>query len=158
MRAYKLGMMRPPKNKVAGYFGNIYKALTTVAAGMGVTIKVFFQRPVTLQYPDEFPVIEEAFRGLHIYEQEKCIACEMCVKVCPIDCIFLDYEGKGKKARIKSYKVDYTKCLFCNLCVEICPTNCIKMGKEYDLSSYDREGCVRELAKDIYSDDQMVNE
>ena len=150
--------MRQPKNKVAEYFVNIYRSLATIAAGMGVTIKVFFQKPVTLQYPDELPVIEEAFRGLHIYEQEKCIACEMCVKACPIDCISLQYEGKGKKAQIKSYRVDYTKCLFCNLCVEACPTHCIKMGKEYNLCSYDRAGCVRELAEEIYSERSTVSE
>jgi len=122
-----------------------------VAAGMGVTIKVFFKKPVTLQYPDERPEVPDAFRGLHVYEQEKCIACEMCIRICPIDCISMEYDGKGKNAQITSYAVDYTKCLFCNLCVEVCPTQCVHLGKEFDLCSYDRAGCMRELAADIYS-------
>lgn len=133
------------------YVRNIYSSLWTAVKGMGVTIKVFFKKPVTLQYPDELPVIPAAFRGLHIYEQEKCIACEMCIRVCPIECLSMSYEGKGKNARIKSYTVDYSKCLFCNLCVEVCPTRCIRLGSEYNLSSYERAGCVREYARDIYS-------
>ena len=139
-------------NSIARYFTNIFQALYTVVLGMRVTLKVMFMRAVTVQYPDAVPVIPDAFRGMHEYKQEDCIACERCIKECPVSCISIEYKGNCKNAHISSYSVDYTRCLFCNLCVEACPTGCIKLGKTFDLSSYDRAGCVREFAKDIYSD------
>lgn len=127
---------------VGKYVRDIVMALYTVALGLGVTIKCFFSKPVTLQYPDERPEVPEGYRGVHWYEIEKCIACGLCVQICPITCITLDAEGKGKNAVIHQYDIDYTKCLLCHLCCEVCPTNCVHMGKEYDLASYTREECV----------------
>ena len=133
-------------NSVLTYSRNIYDGVVTVLKGMWVTIVCMFTKPTTVQYPDESLEIADGYRGIHLYDEVTCIACEMCVKACPADCITLESEGKAKKAFVTCYKIDYTKCLFCNLCVEVCPTKCLEMGKKYSLVSYDREGCVIEFA------------
>jgi NADH-quinone oxidoreductase subunit I len=130
------------RHPVEQYFHNIINSLVTIALGLWVTIKCFFTKPVTLQYPDEQTTIPEGYRGVHIYDVNRCIVCSLCVRECPIGCITLESEGKGKQAKVLKYEIDYTKCLFCNLCCEVCPTTCIVMGKNYSLASETREGCI----------------
>ena len=54
--------------------------------------------------------------------QKNCIACNMCVLICPEGCI----KGKGKN----TYICDYNYCKGCGNCVAICPKKDIIMIKE----------------------------
>ncbi|MCX7017530.1 MAG: NADH-quinone oxidoreductase subunit I [bacterium] len=132
---------------VAEYFGMVWNAVITTLIGLGVTGWYMFTKPVTLQYPDEKPEIPDGYRGIHIYEKEKCIACDLCSAACPVDCIKIESAGKGKNAVITRYEIDYNRCLFCGLCVEPCPSNCIHMGKSYDLAAYRSQDCAIDFVK-----------
>ena len=70
----------------------------------------------------------------------KFIACEVCVRVCPIDLPVVDWklETDIRKKRLLNYSIDFGICIFCGNCVEYCPTNCLSMTEEYELSTYDR--------------------
>src|SRR5690606_11313294 len=142
------------------YFRNIYLTVKTILIGMRITLKYCFARTVTVQYPDMAPVLQPRFRGFHYYEIEKCIACDMCAKACPVDCIYIEKSGPRKidketgvalgGAMIR-FAIDYSKCMFCALCTDPCPTECIHMGNVHDLSGYDRESMIvefTELAKE----------
>jgi len=48
--------------------------------------------PVTIQYPYEKIISSEHFRGRIHFEFDKCIACEVCVRVCPIDLPIVDWK------------------------------------------------------------------
>ncbi len=54
--------------------------------------------------------------------QQNCIACNMCVLICPEGCI----SGKEKNA----YNTDYDYCKGCGNCAVICPKDDIVMVKE----------------------------
>ena len=71
---------------------NVYSGLKTTVLGMVVTIMYFFTRPVTFQYPEERMPVAPRYRGLHYLEQDLCIACRVCEKACPIDCITIRFE------------------------------------------------------------------
>jgi len=130
------------RNPVAQYFANIWQAVNTTRKGMCVTIGYFFRKPITELYPEQKPFVPEDGRGLHVYDEDKCIACKMCMTACPVDCLVIEWEGRGKDALITRYEIDYQRCLFCNLCCEPCPTDCINMTAKWDLSGYTREDCV----------------
>jgi NADH-quinone oxidoreductase subunit I len=92
------------------YFGNIKTGAVTIATGMGITLKHFFNaihrkgdaglddvdyfRQVdglcTLQYPRE--VIPTPKNGRYrLYNNiEDCIGCGQCVRACPISCISME--------------------------------------------------------------------
>jgi len=142
------------------YFRNIYLTIKTILIGMRITLKYCFARTVTLQYPDRAPALQPRYRGFHYFEIEKCIACDLCAKACPVDCIYIEKTGArkidkesgvAKGGAMTRYAIDYSKCMFCALCVDPCPTECIHMGNIHDLSGFDRESMIvefTELAKE----------
>jgi NADH-quinone oxidoreductase subunit I len=140
-------MSRPTPNPVRQYFANIWSGIVTTILGMKLTLGYFFSKPVTMEYPEVKPAIPPGHRGLHKFIEEDCIVCRACAVVCPVDCIRIDAQGKGKDVLLTDYEIDYTKCLFCNLCAEACPTDCILLTEKYDLASYRREDCVIEFAR-----------
>lgn len=109
--------------------------------GMAITVKHLFEKDITVQYPEEKPVLQERFRGHLFLEFEKCIVCGICVKTCPNNVLHLEdarMEG-SKKKKLLSYTIEHQYCLHCNLCVENCPVDCLHFNHEFELSRYRRE-------------------
>jgi formate hydrogenlyase subunit 6/NADH:ubiquinone oxidoreductase subunit I len=75
--------------------------------------------------------VPEGFRGKIQYDREKCIGCQLCIKVCPSEAI----EFKPEDKKIKIY---LARCTFCSQCNEICPVNCLSMSKEFLLADTDK--------------------
>jgi NADH-quinone oxidoreductase subunit I len=139
-----------------GYFRNIYQSLKSVAVGMRITLKYCFSRSVTVFYPYERLAFSPRYRGIHEFEADKCIACDLCAKACPVDCIYIEKSGprkidkatgKATGGQLLRYAIDYQKCMFCAFCTEPCPTECIHMGKNHDLSGFSRKEMVVEFTE-----------
>jgi NADH-quinone oxidoreductase subunit I len=145
---------RMQNGTVNRYFSNIWRTVNTILIGMRTSLKYCFAKTVTVQYPDVAPVIAQRYRGIHYYEIEKCIACDLCAKACPVDCIYIEKtaprkidkeSGVAMGGAMTRYAIDYAKCMFCALCVDPCPTDCIHMGNLHDMSGYDRESMLVEF-------------
>ncbi|MCG3136833.1 MAG: NAD(P)H-quinone oxidoreductase subunit I, chloroplastic [Phycisphaerae bacterium] len=141
---------------MGAYFRNIFQTLKSIYIGMRITLKYAYAKPITVQYPDMAPTLQKRFRGIHYYEIEKCIACDMCAKACPVDCIYIEKSGARKIDKATGvaiggamirYAIDYSKCMFCALCTYPCPTDCIHMGNLHDMSGYDRESMLVEFTE-----------
>lgn len=126
--------------QVLDYTKESYQAAKYIGQGLSVTFDHMGRRPVTVQYPYEKLIPSERYRGRIHFEFDKCIACEVCVRVCPINLPVVDWEfnKKIKKKQLKHYSIDFGVCIFCGNCVEYCPTNCLSMTEEYELAAYDR--------------------
>ncbi len=132
---------------VANYINNIVSGVKTTLVGMRITGKYLLKKPITVQYPDERLPIPNRYRGIHYLEQEKCINCLACARVCPVDCIEMDAMRHGKELEWVKFTIDYQKCMFCELCVYPCPKDCIHMGNEFAFVTTDRS----ELNHDLLS-------
>ncbi len=130
----------------------IIKSVMGLLLGMMVTLKYFFKKPVTMQYPEEKWVMPERYRGvvsLIIDEKtgkHRCIACLSCVRICPNHSLSIECKVSEQKKRYPAkFTLELGKCMFCGLCVESCPTAALEMNKEYEIAAYTREGLIRSL-------------
>jgi NAD(P)H-quinone oxidoreductase subunit I len=126
--------------QVQEYAQESWQAAKYIGQGLSVTFDHMQRRPITVQYPYEKLIPSERYRGRIHFEFDKCIACEVCVRVCPINLPVVDWEfdKQIKKKKLNHYSIDFGVCIFCGNCVEYCPTNCLSMTEEYELASYDR--------------------
>ena len=93
-------------SSVGEYFRNIYDNAKSILIGLKITIKYCFQKTVTVQYPEQRLSFAPRYRGIHEFEASKCIACDLCAKACPVDCIYIDppYNTRDKDWK---YNNDY---------------------------------------------------
>src|SRR3990172_1608400 len=66
--------------------------LSDLASGMALTLRYFFKKKATLNYPYEKGPLSPRFRGEHALRrypngEERCIACKLCEATCPVDAI-----------------------------------------------------------------------
>jgi NADH-quinone oxidoreductase subunit I len=124
--------------------------------GLAVTAKNFFRsffdkkRLVTVQYPEAGNTVTAFSRNIPFLVHDKeddplgslrCVACTICEKECPPQCIYIVMEknADGKPAkRPRIFDIDISVCMGCQICVEVCPFDAIKMDSEFELSTSDR--------------------
>src|SRR5438093_4681343 len=134
---------------------------TGIIKGMAETARNFFgsyvdeERLTTVEYPEErLPATEAArnfpflvFDGADPHTGLRCVACQICEKECPPQCIYIskskdknpDYLGKPQFYPA-IFDIDTSVCMSCQICVEVCPFEAIKMDTEFELSTDDRFG------------------
>src|SRR6184192_277111 len=111
------------------------------------------ERLTTVQYPEERLPQKEAARNFPflLYDGKdshaglRCVACKICEKECPPQCIYItksddkkpDYMGKPQFYP-KVFDIDISVCMSCQICVEVCPFEAIKMDKDFELSKRER--------------------
>jgi len=105
------------------YVRTVFETTVGLLKGLGITWKYLWEPKVTLQYPKEKPKTADRFRGMLTFHIDECIACDLCVRACPSNCISLESQrNEGGKKVIQNYTIDFGKCNWCRLCEEACPT------------------------------------
>ncbi len=110
-------------------------------------------RLVTVEYPEQRVPLRENFRQFPFLVHDgddpvaglRCVACQICEKECPPQCIYIEKSKDKKpdhlgKAQIYPavFNIDISVCMSCQICVEVCPFEAIKMDQEFELSTADR--------------------
>ena len=133
---------------------SVLDPVVELVRGLGTTLKMMFERPVTIQYPEQKRQVRPRFRGRHVlkrYENglEKCIGCSLCAAACPSDAIFVEASENTDERRFSpgeryasTYEINMMRCIFCGFCEEACPTEAIVLGDNYELSFYDRRASI----------------
>lgn len=133
------------------YFGGLFHGITSLLTGMKTSMKVFFRKKTTEQYPENRKtlVISERFRGTLVMphnenNEHRCIACGLCQTACPNDTIevitdMIETEDGKKKKILKQYNYDLGACMFCQLCVKICPQDAITFGQSFEKAVFNRD-------------------
>ena len=126
------------------------RLVVAVGRAMGVTLRNFMRKPITVRYPTVKRVYPDRFRGILAltYDketgEENCIGCRLCEYICPPQVIKVEMLKAEKRNFAKVFTLELYSCEFCELCVQVCPTDAIIMMKSFDLATADR----RELLLD----------
>jgi NADH-quinone oxidoreductase subunit I len=117
-----------------------------IAKGLATTLGHLFKPKVTIQYPEERPVLPTGFRGLPrlVYDEDpedlRCVACSICANACPVDVIHIEtHRGDNRKLVLDRFDIEAGGCVFCGLCVEACPFEALTMMRGFELAAYNRE-------------------
>jgi NADH-quinone oxidoreductase subunit I len=158
-------------------FKNAINGLTTAWRGLTLTIGHLFASnskrkitPVsndnyfknlegtnTIQYPKQHLPIPEVGRYQLEVEIDDCIVCDLCAKICPVDCIDIEAikatevigqtsDGSKKMLYAAKFDIDMAKCMYCGLCTIVCPTECIIMTNQYDKSVFEIKDLTYEFS------------
>lgn len=119
--------------------------LKEILIGHALTLRYFFKRKVTINYPYEKGPISPRFRGEHALRrypngEERCIACKLCEAICPAQAITIESEERfDGSRRTTRYDIDMIKCIYCGLCQEACPVDAIVESPNFEYSTETRE-------------------
>lgn len=113
--------------------------------GLGITLRTFMSKPVTVQYPHEKEVHAERSRGVIALKEENCTVCMLCARECPVWCIFIEgYKDQGPPRReggkprmtqkLDRFDIDYSLCMYCGICVDVCPFDALFWSPEQEYS------------------------
>lgn len=134
--------------------------LTDLVRGLALTLKVFFEPKVTLNYPFEKAPLSPRFRGEHALRrypsgEERCIACKLCEAICPAQAITIETEERedGSRKTVR-YDIDMTKCIYCGLCQEACPVDAIVETSNYEYATETREELLYDKEKLLANGDR----
>jgi len=125
--------------------------LPGILAGLAVTLKRFFQKPVTVQYPEEKQVMPPRYRGVPVLVRDqagrtKCVSCQLCEFVCPPKAIRIvpaEIPADAPNAQVekapREFEINMLRCIYCGLCEEVCPEQAIFLKDIYSMSGYSRD-------------------
>ncbi|NCD68503.1 NuoI/complex I 23 kDa subunit family protein [Mucilaginibacter agri] len=120
----------------------------------------YFERQngtATIEYPEQQLPIPEVGRYQLDVEMDDCIVCDLCAKICPVDCIDIESikateaigqtsDGTTKRLYAAKFDIDMAKCMYCGLCTVVCPTECIVMTNQYDKTVFELSDLVYEFS------------
>lgn len=129
--------------------------LWNIAKGMWITLKHFFKKKVTIQYPEEKRTFSKVFRGLQILNRdeegrERCTACGLCAVACPAEAITMEAAERQpgeehlyrEEKYAAKYEINMLRCIFCGYCEEACPKDAIYLSQTFAPANYARQGFI----------------
>lgn len=114
-------------------------------------VKCTIHRPVTILYPYEKVWAPDNYRGRPALEFNKCIACGMCVRMCPCEAIILVDTPDDEGNNVKRPQINMGRCSFCAYCAEYCPVDAMTVTPIIELAELTRADLIygpRRLAYD----------
>ena len=128
--------------------------LPAIWGGFKVTLRHFFKKKVTMQYPEEKWVVPEGYRGAPYLvkdqdERTKCVSCQLCEFICPPKAIRIIPPGPQGVPEVgnvekapKEFEINMLRCIFCGYCQEVCPEEAIFLMQDYSLTGKTREEMI----------------
>jgi len=133
--------------------------LPAIVDGLKVTVRHFFKKKITQQYPEETTKVADGYRGAPYLVKDpdnrtKCVSCQLCEFVCPPKAIRITPPGPTGSPEVgnvekapKEFKIDMLRCIFCGFCQEVCPEEAIFLMKDYSLTGLSRQEMVYDKEK-----------
>ncbi|MBZ7953912.1 NADH-quinone oxidoreductase subunit NuoI [Campylobacter sp. W0018] len=115
--------------------------------GLWVVMREMLKRnnSATIKYPLEKLQLDNRYRAVHRLmrfiesENERCIGCGLCEKICISNCIRMETSlDKDGRKKVNNYSINLGRCIYCGFCAEVCPELAIVHGLEYENAAEQR--------------------
>jgi NADH-quinone oxidoreductase subunit I len=145
------------KRRNLSFWERLY--IPALISGFRVTLRHFFRKKVTMQYPEEKWVVPPNYRGAPylVKDQDgrtKCVSCQLCEFVCPPKAIRITPPGPAGTPEVgnvekapREFEINMIRCIFCGFCQEVCPEEAIFLMKDYSLTGLTRNELLYDKEK-----------
>ena len=122
----------------------------SILRSIWLTFLHIFHKTETIEYPEVEPYLPPRYRGRIVLTRdpdhnERCVACDLCAAVCPVDCIALQAtEDENGRRYPEFFRINFSRCIYCGFCEEACPTYAIQLIPDFEMAEYDRQNMVYE--------------
>ena len=125
--------------------------LPQIVGGLKITFKNMLRPAITLEYPEERPVLPPGYRGVPTLVKdpngrEKCVSCQLCEFVCPPKAIRItpgaiaaDNDNVHVEKAPKEFEINMLRCIYCGFCQEVCPEEAIWLQDIFSLNGLSRQ-------------------
>jgi NADH-quinone oxidoreductase subunit I len=134
-------------------------------SALWLSLRYFFAKKATINYPFEKGEVSPRFRGEHALRrypngEERCIACKLCEAICPAQAITIEAGPRRNDGtrRTTKYDIDMVKCIYCGFCQEACPVDAIVEGPNYEFATETREELYYDKTKLLANGDRWERE
>ena len=134
--------------------------LPAILSGLSVTLKHFFRKKATINYPEVKREFSKVYRGMHVLKRddegrENCTACGLCAVACPAEAITMEAAEREKgeehlyreEKYAAKYEINMLRCIFCGLCEEARPKQAVYLTDRLTPSNFERDRFI--FGKDI---------
>jgi NADH-quinone oxidoreductase subunit I len=160
-------------------FSKIKDALTglkSLAIGLGITGQAFCAKNVTVIYPQEEVDNLSTYRGpvelvgkVDAPEVPKCVACGICAKACPSNCLTIQCPIPAKVGEMNSdpaemgpapqkgaktpgqFILDFSLCSLCGQCVRACSIKALRHSNNPYMVGFNRKDFLFDLVARLRS-------
>jgi NADH-quinone oxidoreductase subunit I len=124
--------------------------IPAVLNGFRVTLRHFFRRKVTMQYPEEKWVVPPGYRGAPYLVKDQEAAPSASPASCASSSVRRKRSASCRPARSwipdrgnvekkpREFEINMLRCIFCGFCQEVCPEEAIFLMEDYSLTGGSR--------------------
>ena len=144
---------RVPRKKKLAWPDRIY--VRAILKGLWITLRHLLRpRKFTMQYPEERWPFPRGYRGAptlvkHGDGHEKCVACLLCMFVCPPEAIYIEPGETDRpiEREPRVFDIDFSRCIFCGYCEEVCPEEAIILKEDFEFAASSRDEMIYDKRK-----------